>query len=67
VPSPPTDRSGSEEPAREERCRPCRGTGTVISRLGGEAKEVACPWCDGTGVRRPGTDAQARWRDARDD
>jgi hypothetical protein len=29
----------------------CRGGGRVISNLGGMPKEVACPWCEGTGVR----------------
>jgi hypothetical protein len=40
---------------------PCRGTGRVISKLGGETSVVACPWCDGSGVRIAGIDAQARW------
>jgi DnaJ-class molecular chaperone len=39
----------------------CRGTGRVISNLGGTASSVTCPWCDGRGVRIPGIDAQARW------
>jgi hypothetical protein len=39
----------------------CRGSGRVISNLGGTPKELTCPWCDGTGVRVPGIDAQARW------
>jgi hypothetical protein len=39
----------------------CRGSGRVISNLGGTPKEVSCPWCDGSGVRVPGIDAQARW------
>ena len=42
-------------------CMPCRGTGTVVSYLGGEASSVPCPWCEGTGTRHPGVDAQARW------
>jgi DnaJ-class molecular chaperone len=33
-------------------CPPCRGTGSVISSEGGEAHQVTCPWCGGTG-RRP--------------
>jgi hypothetical protein len=45
-------------------CFACRGTGQVISNLGGEARTVPCPWCEGTGLRRPGRDAQARWREA---
>jgi DnaJ-class molecular chaperone len=40
-------------------CTPCRGTGKVISSLGGDPHEVTCPWCDGTGVFVPGRDAQA--------
>jgi hypothetical protein len=39
----------------------CRGTGRVISNLGGTPSSVTCPWCDGGGVRIPGIDAQARW------
>jgi hypothetical protein len=39
----------------------CRGSGQVISNLGGTAKSIACPWCGGAGVRRPDTDAQAHW------
>jgi hypothetical protein len=39
----------------------CRGTGQVISNLGGTPNKLACPWCGGDGVRVPGTDAQARW------
>jgi hypothetical protein len=41
----------------------CRGTGRVISNLGGTASTVICPWCVGGGVRVPGIDAQARWLD----
>ena len=33
------------EPHDPERCTPCRGTGRVISGLGGEPKPVTCPWC----------------------
>lgn len=40
---------------------PCRGTGKVISNLGGSASTVTCPWCEGEGTRHPGIDAQARW------
>jgi DnaJ-class molecular chaperone len=43
-------------------CSPCRGTGRVISNLGGSPSELACPWCEGTGTRPPGHDAQAHWR-----
>ncbi len=45
-------------------CAPCRGTGHVISNLGGEATDVTCPWCDGGGVKLPGHDAQAARRAA---
>jgi DnaJ-class molecular chaperone len=55
--------SAAAEPERTpDRCPPCRGTGRVISRLGGEPHEVTCPWCDGTGRRTPGHDAQAARR-----
>jgi DnaJ-class molecular chaperone len=39
-------------------CRACRGTGKVISGLGGTPHEVVCPWCEGTGHRIAGLDAQ---------
>lgn len=45
-------------------CTACRGTGQVISNLGGSPSEVPCPWCDGTGKRIPGHDAQAARRAA---
>ncbi|HEY2570141.1 MAG TPA: hypothetical protein VGI27_01645 [Solirubrobacteraceae bacterium] len=44
-------------------CSACRGTGVVISNLGGEPHELECPWCEGSGVRVRGHDAQARWRE----
>ena len=40
-------------------CAPCRGTGQVISNLGGSPSQVACPWCEGSGTQIPGHDAQA--------
>ena len=40
---------------------PCRGTGKVISNLGGTPSTVTCPWCEGGGIRLAGVDAQARW------
>ncbi len=46
-------------------CIPCRGTGRVISNLGGEPRQVACPWCRGGGVRLTGVDAQAAWLEQR--
>jgi hypothetical protein len=39
----------------------CRGSGKVISNLGGSASEVQCPWCAGEGVRLVEIDAQAHW------
>jgi hypothetical protein len=42
---------------------PCRGTGRVISKLGGEERELPCPWCQGSGVKTPGVDTQAAWRE----
>ena len=45
---------------------PCRGTGKVISNLGGTPSTVTCPWCEGGGVRIPGIDAQAKWPAAED-
>jgi hypothetical protein len=44
-----------------QECMPCRGTGRVVSNLGGSASKVTCPWCQGDGVRRPEIDAQASW------
>ncbi len=39
----------------------CRGTGSVISNLGGSPSTVDCPWCEGSGMRPREIDAQARW------
>jgi DnaJ-class molecular chaperone len=47
------------EAAPPGQCLACRGTGRLISGLGGTPHEVACPWCEGTGTRVPGIDAQA--------
>ena len=47
--------------AEPEACMPCRGAGKVISNLGGESRQVNCPWCQGGGVRLAGIDAQAAW------
>jgi len=44
------------------RCSVCRGTGQVISNLGGSPSTVPCPWCEGDGVFVREHDAQARWR-----
>ncbi len=59
--------SMSEEAAEQiapQPCSACRGSGVVISNLGGEPHEQPCPWCDGGGVRpsrarRAGTLARA--------
>lgn len=40
---------------------PCGGRGTLISRLGGQERTVSCPWCEGSGRRRKGVDAQSGW------
>jgi hypothetical protein len=42
----------------------CRGTGRVISNLGGSPSTVDCPWCEGSGLRAAEIDAQARWAEA---
>jgi hypothetical protein len=39
----------------------CRGTGRVISGLGGTQSTVECPWCAGSGLRPAEIDAQAHW------
>ena len=41
-------------------CMPCRGTGRVISMLGGNSTLMTCPWCGGGRVRLEGIDAQAQ-------
>jgi DnaJ-class molecular chaperone len=62
-----SEQTDSEDKADESQgpreCMPCRGTGTLISNLGGTPSTVTCPWCDGGGVRVPGIDAQAKWLD----
>jgi DnaJ-class molecular chaperone len=49
----------SEPEDPRARCSPCRGTGKVISGLGGTPHEVTCPWCGGSGSFHPGRDAQS--------
>ena len=49
-------------PYDRDRCTPCRGTGTVISGLGGTPTPVTCPWCDGSGRYQREHDAQAAKR-----
>ncbi len=53
--------AGSDEAplAAPAPCAPCRGTGQVISNLGGSPSQVTCPWCEGGGKQIPGHDAQA--------
>jgi DnaJ-class molecular chaperone len=46
-----------------KRCTPCRGTGKVISTLGGTPEPVTCPWCEGTGLYQRDHDAQAARRE----
>jgi DnaJ-class molecular chaperone len=47
------------QPGEPLPCAPCRGTGQVISNLGGTSQTVTCPWCEGGGVMLPGHNAQA--------
>jgi len=54
--------TNDNETAPPRECFPCRGTGRVVSNLGGSPSEVECPWCDGTGRFIPGHNAQARHR-----
>jgi DnaJ-class molecular chaperone len=64
VASESTDSEDRTEEAHQPReCMPCRGSGKVISNLGGTPSTVTCPWCEGGGVRLAGTDAQAKWQD----
>ena len=53
---------GGDAAAEPRECPPCRGTGQVISNLGGAPQPVRCPWCEGTGRFIPGHDAQASRR-----
>jgi hypothetical protein len=56
------DNEGGQEQASEGReCMACRGSGSVVSNLGGTPKTVTCPWCRGSGTRMPDVDAQAGW------
>jgi hypothetical protein len=65
APSPEGERndSGAQEPGSHgpRECMACRGSGQVISNLGGTPSKLQCPWCGGSGVRDAGADAQARW------
>jgi len=53
------DSAGGAGNADAPPCGPCRGTGRLISNLGGSPSTVTCPWCEGTGRFIPGHDAQA--------
>jgi DnaJ-class molecular chaperone len=55
--------SAEPEPHDPQRCTACRGTGQVISGLGGTPQAVTCPWCGGSGRFQPGHDAQAARRE----
>jgi DnaJ-class molecular chaperone len=54
--------AAAEESSATPVCPACRGTGEVISNLGGSASQVPCPWCEGTGVPIAEHDAQAARR-----
>jgi DnaJ-class molecular chaperone len=54
--------SDNNQAAEPSPCTACRGTGKVISGLGGTNTVIDCPWCEGSGVFIPGHDAQAHWR-----
>ncbi|MDO8210827.1 hypothetical protein [Conexibacter sp. CPCC 206217] len=48
----------SDEPIPDDQCRACRGSGRVISGLGGTPNEITCPWCEGSGTYIPEHNAQ---------
>jgi DnaJ-class molecular chaperone len=50
---------GADEAAAPRACTVCRGTGVVLSNLGGSLSEKQCPWCEGSRVFLPEHDAQA--------
>ncbi len=57
-----TDAQELTEATHEPReCMACRGTGRVISNLGGTPSTVDCPWCSGSGLRPAEVDAQEHW------
>jgi DnaJ-class molecular chaperone len=43
-------------------CTACRGSGEVISGLGGTPHRITCPWCEGSGRYVREHDAQAAKR-----
>lgn len=48
----------TEQHGEPQACMPCRGSGRVISNLGGTQSKVTCPWCRGGGMRIVRSDAQ---------
>jgi DnaJ-class molecular chaperone len=56
--------AADEETPEPQPCLACRGTGKVISNLGGSPSTVTCPWCEGTGQFIPDHDAQAARRES---
>jgi DnaJ-class molecular chaperone len=64
APEEDNDEGAGEATGAPEPCSPCRGTGKVISQLGGKREELECPWCEGGGVRIPEHDAQAHFKGA---
>jgi DnaJ-class molecular chaperone len=58
------DGDSTEASHGPQECMPCRGSGRVISNLGGKASKITCPWCQGQGTRQMAVDAQARWAEA---
>lgn len=57
--------SDQDERPEPVACPPCRGTGRVISNLGGTQTTITCPWCEGNGTFDPEHDAQAARLDER--
>jgi DnaJ-class molecular chaperone len=57
------ERDGGQGAGEPQPCMPCRGSGRVISNLGGARSELTCPWCRGSGVRIEGVDAQEHQRE----
>ena len=51
--------SATGNEADRSTCTVCRGTGQLISNLGGSGHPVSCPWCEGTGAFQAGHDAQS--------
>ncbi len=58
MPAPTRQADGGELDAGRTVCSPGRGTGKVVSGLGGEPHEITCPWCGGSGRFVSGRDAQ---------